>query len=331
MSKIDPIIVRRVLNNRGTRREAEMVAEWLSSPEGQAWLSEAIDTDAGLIDKNIMPITGDIPVDEILERIMARIRRKQIRRIALSCAAVLVPCIIMLTVWFNLNNRIGGALFADAGMESIHTGRGEQKEIVFQDGTSVILNGESTLTYPHRFGISKRNVTLKGEAFFKVEPNKRRSFIVQIGDDMSVKVLGTSFNINSYEENPTIDVTLITGLVEFRNDDDIYNMNPDECLSYNKTTGEVKITHLKNSNMNALWTENVLVFQDSPIESVLLTLSRKFDVDFEIMDAGVKACSYTMKTPKGTNLPEIISDLEQISPVRFVFKDGKYRIYSTAK
>ncbi|MGM9735078.1 MAG: FecR family protein [Candidatus Cryptobacteroides sp.] len=328
---MNPIVVRRVLNNKGTRQEAEMVAVWLSSPEGQAWLAEAIDSDAGLIDKNLIPTAGDIAVDEILERIMAGIRRKQIRNIVLSCAAVLIPCIVMLTLWLNLDNRIGGALISDAGTETIHTDRGEQKEIIFQDGTSVILNGESTLTFPHRFGISRRTVTLEGEAFFKVEPNRRRSFIVRIGEEASVKVLGTSFNINSYEDNPTIDVTLISGLVEFRNEDDIYNMNPDECLTYNKATGEVKIIHLKNSNMKALWTENVIAFQDSPLENVLQTLSRKFDVDFEIMDERIKDYSYSIKTTKGCDLEEIIRDLEQISSVRFVLKDGKYRIYSTAR
>lgn len=329
MNRIDSITVKRVLNNKGTRQEAEAVARWFSTPEGQEWLSEAITNDSELIDRGIMAIADDIPADEILARIMASIRRKQRRRVILSCAAALIPCILLVTMWFNINDRIGGALSADAGMETVTTGRGEQKEIVFQDGTSVILNGESSLTYPHRFGISKRSVSLDGEAYFKVSPNKRRAFTVELAGESSVKVLGTTFNINSYGDSPIIGITLMSGSVEFRNKENVYGMQPDQYLAYDKQTGKVRISRLKDSNVNALWTENIIIFQDTAIEDVLHTLQRRFDCDFEIADEKVRKCSYTMKIQKGTSLETVMDDMESISPIRFVKENGLYKVHST--
>ncbi|MGN1220158.1 MAG: FecR family protein, partial [Candidatus Cryptobacteroides sp.] len=232
-------------------------------------------------------------------------------------------------LWLNVDSRIGGALTADSGEETIVTSRGQQKEVIFQDGSSVILNGESALTYPRRFGIAQRKVSLEGEALFKVSQNKRRPFIVSLSDNSSVKVLGTTFNINSYDDNPTIDITLMSGLVEFHNEEKIYSMKPDECLSYNKATGDVSISQLKNSNISSLWTENILVFNDTPLERVLQTLSRYYDIDFEIADTAVKKCSYSLKTQKGADIDEVLDDLASISPVKFVKRNGIVTVHST--
>lgn len=318
MKQIDEIIIKRVLNNRGTKEEAETVAQWLSTPEGQRWLAKAIEYDAALIDKGVIEAIKDLPSDEILERILSSVRKRQFRRIALSFAAALIPLLVIATLWLGLDSRIGGALTTASGEETIATRRGQQKEVIFQDGSSVILNGESSLTFPRRFGIAKRMVSLEGEALFKVSQNKRRPFIVSLSDNSSVKVLGTTFNINSYDDNPTIDITLMSGLVEFNNEEKIYSIKPDECLSYNKTTGDVSISKLKNSNISSLWTENILVFNDTPLERVLHTLSRYYDVNFEIADTAANRCSYTLKTQKGANIDEVLDDIASISPVKFV-------------
>ncbi|MGN1219442.1 MAG: anti-sigma factor, partial [Candidatus Cryptobacteroides sp.] len=99
MKQIDEIIIKRVLNNRGTKEEAETVAKWFSTPEGQTWLAKAIEQDALQIDKDVIETLKDIPSDELLERILSSLMKKQIRRIVLSWAAVLIPLLVITALW----------------------------------------------------------------------------------------------------------------------------------------------------------------------------------------------------------------------------------------
>lgn len=90
------------------------------------------------------------------------------------------------------------------------------KTITLPDGTLVSLNSDSHLSYPKRFGNHSREVTIDGEAFFEVKPNKRKPFIIH-ARNAQIRVLGTSFNVSAYPDSLLMEVIVKTGKVQVTN------------------------------------------------------------------------------------------------------------------
>ena len=325
--ELSKTIIYRVLNNKGTAQEAKEVAKWFATPEGQEWLTKAIIDDADMIDKEILSTLEDIPTEEMLEIILRNIRRQIRRRNILMAAAVIIPCTIIITCWININNRIGGALLADDATEVINAEIGK-KEIIFQDGSSVILNSGSTIKYPHRFGLAERKVEIEGEAFFNIQSNNLRPFIVSVNEDALIKVTGTQFNVSAYNEDSTIEVTLIDGNIEFSNQTQTVAMVPNEQLLYNKSTGDISVSTLTDASQYTLWTEDVILFKDTPLVDVLQVLEQNYNVEFSIAEEKLRTYTYSFKTNSRSSLDSILEDLESISSIRFANKGDKIFVYS---
>ena len=114
--------------------------------------------------------------------------------------------------------------------------------MMFQDGTRVYINSDSWLKYPKKFGLSKREVFLVGEAYFVVAKNKKRPFIVNLNGP-SVHVLGTSFDVQAYPENKDIVICLDEGHVNLTlSSAKEYPLLPGEKLIYNKESDQCRIS-----------------------------------------------------------------------------------------
>jgi ferric-dicitrate binding protein FerR (iron transport regulator) len=115
--------------------------------------------------------------------------------------------------------------------------RGTKSKLILPDGTQVWLNSESKLSYGASFNDSIREVTLEGEAYFDVVKDKNRPFIVKTSA-ISIRVLGTAFNVKSYNQDPTIETTLVRGLIEVQKNNEPSAskiiLRPNEKLVYNK-------------------------------------------------------------------------------------------------
>jgi ferric-dicitrate binding protein FerR (iron transport regulator) len=115
--------------------------------------------------------------------------------------------------------------------------RGTKSKLILPDGTQVWLNSESKLSYATNFNDSIREVTLEGEAYFDVVKDKNRPFIVKTSA-ISIRVLGTAFNVKSYNQDPTIETTLVRGLIEVQKNNEPSAskiiLRPNEKLVYNK-------------------------------------------------------------------------------------------------
>ncbi len=280
------------------------------------------DTEA-ILDGRI-PLLKNIPSDKLFKRIERRIGRKRRRTFAFRIAAVAIPCALILAMWLNLNSRLGGILFTKDKNEQIATRNGEQKELVFQDGTKVFLHAGTRIIYPKHFGLGERRVELDGEAFFEVAPNAHRAFIVQMGD-VSLRVLGTSFNVKAYDSEPTIDIALLDGKVEFVYNEKHCVMSPMQQLNYNKISRQVDLTVSENAEMDALWHKRIIVFRDASLSEVIADLERWYDVRFEVLDSSAYDLRFTLRTPY-LPLPELLDEIQRISPIRFDIEDDLIRV-----
>ncbi len=118
-------------------------------------------------------------------------------------AAALLFGVLFTFAWIYAT-QISGTRVMEAGMEPM--------EILLEDGTRVVLNRESKIRYSKHFSSESREVSLTGEAWFDVARDSTRPFVIDAGRAM-VEVLGTSFNVNAYKENPSIEITVESGVV----------------------------------------------------------------------------------------------------------------------
>ena len=162
------------------------------------------------------------------------------------------------------------------------TSTSQKKEIILADGSTVVLNRNSSISYPEKFG-NIRDVKLTGEAYFKVKRNPEKPFIVTM-HDLTLQVLGTSFNINSYASNPT-KVSVLTGIVSLnsksgkklvlvKNQQAYLNDNSGYHLTNEKSDDEIE------------WTNNTIVLKKTTLKATAKILENWYGVtiDFEDKD-----------------------------------------------
>lgn len=298
-------------------RTAEKVAVWLSSEEGMNWISDNSDEIFRKLAESESEV--DVPTEEMLENIHRQIRmlirKRKLRRIVSVAAAVLLPVLFISVFWININSRVGNILFASSETVSESAVLGERKVVVFQDGTKVYLNAGSKLSYPSFWTLSNRDVRLEGEAFFQVEKNPKRPFVVDM-NGVSLTVYGTRFNAKAYPQDDAVEVVLFDGDVVFNAVGKDYDMEPSEQLAYSRSTGNVEIISLKSPNDQILWTENVIMFRNNTLREIAEVLSRWYNVSFVMEDELLYSRTFTLKTDHQP-LHVLLEEMEYVSDLHF--------------
>ena len=145
---------------------------------------------------------------QIDEKIKKDIRRIWFKRASTIAASILIPILIISTVYFYKEMDHYKQI-----PNIVSVNKGQRAGITLPDGTIVHLNSESKLTYTPDFNGKLREVVLEGEAFFEVTPNKEKPFIVKTSV-FDVEVLGTSFNVSVYNDENIVETALMEGKVK---------------------------------------------------------------------------------------------------------------------
>lgn len=198
--------------------------------------------------------------------------------------------------------------------------------LVLADGTIVYLNSGSSLVFPFHFSGGERRVAINGEAYFKVNRDKKRPFIVSVGE-MEVKVLGTSFNVKAYEEDLGIYTTLEEGCVTILHEGKMAcELKPGEQSYYNKEMGEVMVQNVETGIYTA-WKDGMFYFKDMPLSEILKTVARWYDLKVFYMNVGVQDIQYSGKMPMYSSVEDVLRKFEISGDVRFVLKGRTLTVY----
>ncbi len=200
---------------------------------------------------------------------------------------------------------------------TISTPRGGQYKLELADGTNVWLNAESSLVYPTSFAGQDRKVTLTGEGYFEVAHDPKKPFHVAVGN-MDVKVLGTHFNINAYQDDGAIRTTLLQGLVDVRTSEQDLKIKPGQQA---ETEGGFVSLH-NDVNLDAVmaWKNGNFLFDRAGIHTVMNQIKRWYDVDVEYRGNVTEHFGGTIS--RNVNASEIFRMLEMTGGVHFEI-DGK--------
>jgi len=178
------------------------------------------------------------------------------------------------------------------------------------DGTEVFLNRNSELSYPESFDGDKRQVILKGEAFFKVARNPEKPFIIKTAQTKT-KILGTSFNLRAYAYESSETLSVVTGKVAFsslRGKAEVI-LTPKQVGAYSLDDGKMSKQALKDPNVMA-WLDKVFVFNDQSLESIVRSLSRAYGVSIEIQNSSL-AKEHLSTSFNALSLDDVLSILSQ--------------------
>lgn len=317
--------IEEVLAGIASPEDAKYVAEWFATEEGSDYLEAAMTRDSELIKNEFadLYVNHDIPSKKMQEQIRKNIRMKKLKRICFRVAAVLIPVVLIVGLYIQLNSKVD--LFGTSEYEEVVVDKGERIQIMFQDGTKVYINSDSKLRYPKKFALNTREVFLEGEAYFVVAKNKNRPFIVNLNGP-AIHVLGTSFNVQDYPENKDIVVCLDEGNINLTlPTEKKYPVQPGERLVYDKENKQCIISKMNDMQRLSMWKQNVIVFKDTPLPEVIKVLNRWYDVDFKVEDEQALKYVYTL-TSDNTLLEKVLMDLEKIAPVKFEYNEDKKEV-----
>ena len=228
-------------------------------------------------------------------------------------AAIVLPiCIAFFTYYLVDSSQTVGAPFI------VKADKGDKATIELPDGTNVVLNSASQLSYLNNFGENGRRVQLNGEAYFKVAHDEKCAFIVQVGD-LEVKVLGTSFNVSAYEDAKDVTVVLLEGKVGVYAQKISHIMKPGDKIEYNKATHKITATQV-HPNDYIEWTKGNIYFEKESLENIMKTLSRIYDVEIRF-DSNKLPNEYFTGTIPGGGIQNALNILMLTSPF-FYEMDG---------
>jgi transmembrane sensor len=244
------------------------------------------------------------------------IRKNRLRLLFTGAAAAAVVVAIL---WSVVHLAGGGNTPAHPGQQEIVAQKGSKTRTLLPDGSTVWLNAGSKITYPSSFNGAVREVTLQGEAFFDVVKQPDRPFIVHAAD-IDIKVLGTAFNVKSYDEDKTVETTLIRGLVQITRQNDRGKqpilLQPNQKLVLNKagqpgggeqeasmsaitdkiSAAQIQLldsTKKENEQVETAWVYNRLEFRGEHFEELAFRLDRWYNINIHFEDEAVKKLTFT--------------------------------------
>jgi ferric-dicitrate binding protein FerR (iron transport regulator) len=171
-------------------------------------------------------------------------------------------------------NKPNGNVF-----NTMRTPRGGQYQLLLPDGTKVWLNAASTITFPVAFVEKSREVTVTGEVYFEVAKNIQQPFIVEVGHETKVEVLGTSFNVNAYDSS-SIQATLLEGAVRVRSSVAGSLLRPGQQALVNTGNASGKIgVKMVNTEKVMAWKNGMFNFDDADLPTVIKELERWYNIE----------------------------------------------------
>lgn len=223
----------------------------------------------------------------------------------------------------NLNGLLSyntvGNKSSEVLYNTISTPRGGQYQLMLADGSKVWLNAASSLRFPASFVGKERKVELLGEAYFEVAKNAAMPFKVKV-HGMEVEVLGTHFNINSYDNESIVRTTLLEGSIKINKDDKSSLLKPGQQAQMNEA-GEIKIISNVDVEEAIAWKEGKFQFDKADIHAIMRQLARWYDVEVEYK--GNVSSHFGGTISRDVNLSQVLNMLHLTGEVNFKIEGKK--------
>ncbi len=304
-------LLQRFRNNECTPEEIELLQQWIAqldmSEESTVLSAEQLDAVKTRMHGQLMSGRAVVP-----ERHQLPVRRR-----LLVAAGWLVLAVSAILLWYVMRPALTGNQGNKPQLTVIENNRTGIRRVTLPDGSQVWLNMYSRLEFdPQQFNRTKRLVKLSGEGFFEVvslplAPSGRGGkvpFIVQTGS-LRTRVLGTAFNIEAYEQESEVKVSLVHGKVALDDTatDQTTELSPNHMVRYSKQTQSWEVLPVAAANV-ALWTQGHLVFNEVPLQEAIERIENRYQVHIECDPALVQHKRITASFRNST-WPQVLTNI----------------------
>ena len=281
-------------------KELEELARLLSINPGYSWLAEVV----GSLKGNAEHVEKSMPGAELADSGWAHLaermntepeKRGRVRSMSRVVRVVAAIFLVLMGIGIISYYRWARQPVGVAMKRTLEVGYGGKKMLVLADGTRVWLNAGSRLVYPDSFTGKTREVQLEGEALFDVAQQEHQPFFVHTGK-ITVRVLGTRFEVKAYREDERVSATLISGKIQVIMNEDPEKkilLSPHEKLTVmnvvrnKEQAGDtVKESELRYqvqflAQAETDWVNNRMVFNDETFDEVARQMERRYAVHIE--------------------------------------------------
>lgn len=236
-------------------------------------------------------------------------------------AAAAATVVLVSGLYFLHNDMTGTKVEQQAlTFHSISAPTGQQTRTVLSDGTVVWLNSGSELEICEQES-GERKVKLSGEAFLDVARDENRPFVVETSR-MTVRVLGTQFNVNAYDDRQS--VVLISGSVDVKGSgqENGRRISPDEMFTYDAATGESEVSRVNTDNFVS-WKEGFLQLEKSPLNQVFMQLQHFYGVRIDCDESMAENLTISGKLELRNGLENALSHIRLLAPISFKYTGEK--------
>jgi len=248
---------------------------------------------------------------------------RKIFRKWISVAAILIPFLFLSYFTYKyLSLSVEGV----TTFSEVIVPNGSKTQLVLEDGTKVWINSGSVIQFNSDFGKKQRIMKLSGEAYLEVAHMDNCPFVVSSGE-LSVKVLGTRFNVNAYEQSNEIKVALLEGSVEMATlDGEPVILLPKDIALYNVVSKETKVHH--NATDNRMhWIDNKLYFHGETFEEIARTLERNYNVKINIHKDSLKDRPFGGDFPNNETIEQIFKIMSSDNKFTYKIKGNTIDVY----
>lgn len=305
---IDEKHLARFLLGESSPEEMLAINAWLEQSEANKKLLDQVESlwlESGKIIPTPVPVDSKLAWSKMSDKIDAEqnINQRKVipfRKVITSLAAAIV---LAFGVFHLFNDQF-------KSLTPIELASSDQIiNKALSDGSEIALNLNTKISYPKRFGKEERRIELEGEAFFDIERNPEKPFIIQTPQGQ-IQVLGTSFNVNAHS-GKDLSVDVASGVVK------VFTINPTSkdtsavivkagnraLIKQGSTTPEF----VENGNSDAyFWNNNTLIFKETALKTVIEVLESHYQISIELSNPNVGECMYTGQF-NNTDIDTIIS------------------------
>ena len=295
-------------NSITDKSELEKVVCWIeASPDNQKEYNRIKNQWSYAGFKNFESLLKETSVHQV----SLNAKRKVIRLEILKYAAVFILAFVIGGYSLSLLNN------TEIAVNEIIVPLGETTEVILSDQTHIWLNSGARLSYPSQFNGKIREVNLSGEAYFEVKRNEKKPFHV-LTSNLVVNVLGTSFNVEAYNNSRYVNVTLVDGKVNIENKEgDLLSvLSPDENAKFDRSKEKIEISPV-NTTFYKSWKEGAINFKDERLVDIAAKLERWFNVEIVFDQETVKEYRFTGSVLKNKPVDQILEILKFTSNIEY--------------
>ncbi|GGH15557.1 anti-sigma factor [Sphingobacterium alkalisoli] len=316
----EELVLIRYLRGHASPSEAQQVEAWID----QRVENKQIVAKLALLDhaqQTLVRISGRDPKLALM-KLTHQIKRRSLVRMLkrVSVAAAILFGILTIGIYFFPRQQSGNAI-ADTTMVTLYAKDHLRTPISLPDGTIVYLNAGSQLTYAKPFAENHRLVSITGEAFFEVVADANRPFLVRTAhDELTIRVLGTVFNVNAYPGQQMIRTTLVSGSVQLQVPgvkEKIF-LKPTQRALFSPKDNKLKLETVDVSD-EIEWRKDRLVFKNTPMDEVLRRVAQFYDVVFKIESPVIHTYKFTGSF-EGKTLDDVLNYMKISSKMKYSIK-----------